>query len=339
MDYWAYGLGISSNVEIPAFGRSRSLETCEISFEMGPNPAWVREVTAIAGEILYSPSLPEQADSKLTITGMLAGRFLELRYDDGTRFVMDRDATRMWAEAGRGLSRDDVFTYLVGPVMGFALRRRKKLALHASAVTIGESAIAICGEAGTGKSTTAAALALRGDAVLCEDICVLQDLHARTHAVPGYPRIGLWPDSVGQLFSSADALPVIAEGWEKRFFQLDGQLASFAERPAPLGAIYLLASRSEAPTAPFIEPLSQREAVLALVQNTYMNYLLTKEQRATEFYAIANLVTEVDCYRVTPHVDPSRLASLAALIEYHAARVIAGLESSTAQVVRTDVQP
>src|SRR5215470_3480292 len=189
MDYWAYGLGITSNVEIPAFGSSRSFATCDISFEIGPAPGWASEASSGRGEIIYTPSLHALADSKLTITSLLSGKFLELRYADGTRFVMDSNTTRIWAEPGSGLSSDDVFTYLTGPVMGFALQRRKRLMLHASAAVVGGSAIAICGDAGSGKSTTAAALALRGNPVLCEDICPLQCVQGRTNVMPGYPRI------------------------------------------------------------------------------------------------------------------------------------------------------
>ena len=339
MDYWVYGLGISSNVVIPAFGRSRSLPNSEIHFEMGPAPAWVIEGSAPPSEIVHSPSSPQQRDSQLTVSSFRSGKFLELRYEDGSRFVVDGSATRIWGEAGRGLGPEDIFTYLVGPVMGFALQRRKKLVLHASSVVVKGGAIAICGEAGSGKSTTAAALALRGNPVLCEDICPLQCLEGRMNVMPGYPRISLWPDSVSHLFVSADALPVIVAGWEKRYLALDGSVANFAEQPVPLCAVYLLEPRSGDTAAPFVEPLSHRQTALALVQNTYMNYLLTKEQRAAEFYAVANLVTEVECYRVIPHRDPARLTDLASLIESHAADVIKRLEFSTTHVVRADVQP
>jgi len=339
MDYWVYGLGISSNVAIPAFGLSPSFQDSEINFEMGPAPAWVIAGSAPPCEIVHSPSSPQPRDSQLTVSSFHSGKFLELRYEDGTRFFVDGSATRIWAEAGRGLSPDDVFTYLAGPVMGFALQRRKKLALHASSVVVKSGAIVICGEAGSGKSTLAAALALRGNPVLCEDICPLQCVEGRTNVVPGYARISLWPDSVSHLFASADALPAIVAGWEKRYLALDGSVANFAKQPVPLCAVYLLEPRSGDTAAPFIEPLSQRQTALALVRNTYMNYLLTKEQRAGEFSVIANLVTEVEGYRVIPHSDPVRLTDVASLIESHAADVIKRLESSTIHVVRADVQP
>lgn len=337
MDYRAYGLLIASNVEIPAFAPCGGTSACEIAFELGPIPAWAQEATSNPGEIVYSPPLAEQADSNLTVTSCLSGKFLQLKYDDGTRFVMDADVNCIWAEAGAGLSHDDLFTYLVGPVMGFVLQRRRKLVLHASAIIVGGIAIAICGEAGSGKSTTAAALALRGNPVLCEDVCPLQELQSHTHVVPSYPRISLWSDSASNLFVSPDALPLIVTGWDKRYLALDGRLASFADRPAPLGAIYLLAPRSNDSRAPLIERLSQRQAALALVQNTYMNYLLTKVQRAAEFFAIANLVSQVACYRLTPHSNPARLGDLASLIESHAARIASGQEPSASSMVRADV--
>lgn len=339
MDYWAYGLRISSNVEIRPFWPRQDSANSDIQFQVGSPPTWVNELALANGNVVYSPALPGQADSKLTITSFLSGRFLELRYDDGTRFVMDNGATKVWAEAGRGFGLDDIFTYLVGPIMGFVSRRRQKLALHASAVAISGHAIALCGEPGSGKSTTAAALALRGNPVLCEDVCVLQNIQGSQHVTPGYPRISLWADSAAALFPSLDCLPLITRTWEKRYLSLDGRVAAFRQDPATLTATYLLAPRADAAAAPFIEPLSQREAVLALVQNTYMNYLLSKEQRAAEFYAIVNLVREVDCYRVTPNADPSRIVDLASLIESHASKVISGKESSTARAVRADVQP
>jgi hypothetical protein len=298
---------------------------------VGPSPVWAAKVLApqrygAAPRLRYR----DEYNPTLTVTELSGGKFFELAYGDGTRFLLDESASRIWGEPGPGLSQDDVWVYLLGPVMGFVLRRHGRLALHASALIIGGSAIAISGEAGYGKSTTAAALALRGHPVFCEDICALQDLYAKKHVMPGYPRISLWPEAVSHLFSSADALPLIVAGWEKRYLALDGKLASFAEHPKPLCRIYLLAARSEEPAAPFIERLSPRQAALAIVQNTYMNYLLTKEQRAAEFYAVAKLVSEVECCRITPHADPARLGQLASLIEFHATNVISGLESSAA---------
>jgi dephospho-CoA kinase len=52
---------------------------------------------------------------------------------------------------------------------------RGVVCLHASAVAIGDEAIALLGPAGSGKSTTAAAFAERGYSVLAEDVVTLDD--------------------------------------------------------------------------------------------------------------------------------------------------------------------
>ena len=58
-----------------------------------------------------------------------------------------------------------------------------------------------------------------------------------------------------------------------------------------------------------------------LVRNSYMNWLLDRRQRASEFDRLAQLVSQVACFRVAPSGDPAGLAELAASIESHAAGV------------------
>ncbi len=246
-----------------------------------------------------------------------------LKYGDETRFVLDESCTRLWGQPGAGLSHEDLCVYLLGPVMGFLLRKRGLSPLHASAVSMQGHANALCGDAGAGKSTTAAALALRGWPVMCEDVCALDQGRSVFEVRPAYPRISLWPDSVKILFSSADALPLIVPGWDKRFLQLDGGVARFARNPAPLATIFFLAPRSSEPSAPRVEPVSAQTAVLELVQNTYMNWLLDTRQRAAEFDVLSRLANTVACFRAIPSEDPVRLPQLAALIESQALRTIA----------------
>ena len=261
-------------------------------------------------------------DPTFTVSEYENGRYMQLAYGDGTRFIVDRNATRLWGETGRGLSHDDLCVYLVGPVMGILLRQRGLTCLHASALSINGRAIALVGPAGAGKSTTAAALALRGWPVLCEDVCALDRADRQFVIRPAYPRVCLWPDSVDFLFSSREALPLIVEGWEKRFLALDNASASFASSGCPLAAIFLLAGRRDEDSAPRLEPLPQRDAVLQLVQNAYVNWLLSGEQRAADFDVLTSLMSSVECFRVIPSADPARLPELAALIEAQSLRVL-----------------
>jgi hypothetical protein len=140
----------------------------------------------------------------------------------------------------------------------------------------------------------------------------------------------LWPDSVEKLLGSADALPSLTPNWEKKFLGLDGKRASFASQSMPLGAIYLLGERSSDESAPRIAEISAKEALLELVQNTYMNALLTKEQRASEFELLGRLVNLVPCKRIIAHKEAVRIGALCELLESDAPAIGASLPASVA---------
>jgi hypothetical protein len=56
-----------------------------------------------------------------------------------------------------------------------------------------------------------------------------------------------------------------------------------------------------------------------MTQNTYMNYLLGKEQRGAEFDAIARLLSQIKVRRVVPHSDPAKIPAMCELLEMDAA--------------------
>lgn len=194
--------------------------------------------------------------------------------------------------------------------MGFLLRRRHVTCLHASAVEIRNQAVLFSGHAGYGKSTTAAALALRGVPVLTDDISPLQLTKGYYWVIPGYPRVCLWPDTVAKLLGHEDCLPRLIPTWEKRYLPLDGMRAKFGSQEKRVGLIYLFGERSSATNAPRIEEMGRKEALLALVQNTYMNWLIDREQRAEEFDALSRLVQQIPVRRVVAHTDGEKLAAL-----------------------------
>ena len=320
--YRAYGLvlespsGIESLVPGADHGDS-AIRPIEVS--VGSCPFWACEALKLPATPLYPASAKPDAQPTFRLQRLGAGAFFRLSYADGTQFVTDGEALRIWGDCPAILTSEDLTTYLLGPVMGFVLRRRGILALHASCFSLGGCAFAICGGARTGKSTTIAALALRGNPVLCEDIAAVRERASIFCVAPGYPRINLWPDSVAKLFPSDADLPKITPNWDKRFLSLDGHPAKFESQERPLVAIYLLEPRSNAPDAPRIEEVSPQDAVLLLVQNTYMNYLLEKQQRADEFDAIARLVSQVPVRRLVPSSDPAKISAMCELLEANAA--------------------
>jgi len=314
--YRAYGLTLGCNTPVSALRQERiGLERYDIVISLGPETDWVREARRLPSHLEHPrPGAVEGDDSPFALTSYGTGEFFELAYGNEALFFVDAAAERVWGTCLPPLTNEDVATYLLGPVMGFVLRRRSVMALHASAVAVEGRAVVLCGESQAGKSTTAAALALRGIPVLCEDITPLIEEAGRFQVEPGYPRVCLWPDAVEKLFGARDALPRLTPSWEKFFLPLDGRNAKFDERRRVVRAVYFLAPRVAEADAPRIEEVGAREALLNLIQNTYMNWLLDRNQRAAEFDAVSRLVTQVPMRRIVPHADPGRIGELCDLI-------------------------
>lgn len=319
-EYTAYGLSLRSDAELPGLRQANGIAASRpISLSINTKPEWVRDASQLSFEVIHSlPAAPECADPAFLVRSFGAGRFFELYYSDGTDFFVDEAGERVWGNCPEPLTIEDLSTYLLGPVMGFVLRRRGVTPLHAGAVRFGDISVVIAGPAAAGKSTTAAALALQGAPVLCEDITALLEDEGRFYAQPGYPRVCLWPDAVEKLLGSKDALPDLTPTWDKKYLGLDDGKAKFESHRMPLGAIYLLGARADEETAPRMEEISAREALLELVSNTYMNRLLTREQRAAEFELLSRLVNHVPCKRLIPHRDAARIGRLCELIEMDA---------------------
>ena len=290
--------------------------------ELCAKPDWVRGALQLPSSILqYIAACPETQDPAFVLTSLGEKQFFQLAYSDGTRFVVNGEATKIWGTAGSSQTVDDLATYFLGPVMGFILRRRGIMALHASALCIDGKAIVLAGEAGSGKSTTAAALALRGASVLCEDIAAIEEREEGFTVEAGHTRVCLWPESVGMLMGRPDALPFLAPNWEKCYLPLDGIRATLERQAQPLAAIYVLSPREAAPDAPRVEEMSGHEVLLDLVQNTYMNWILDRSQRAAEFEVLARLISRIPVRRVVPHRDPGRIGALCDLILADAKRM------------------
>lgn len=297
---------------------------CDVSLEISPEPpTWFLDAKPLDSAIRYNhAAVAETADPAYALTVWGAEQFFELAYSDGARFVIDACAKRVWSQCPP-LTIDDIGVYLRGPVMGFVLRRRSVAALHACAVSIGGRSVVLSGPSESGKSTTAAALGLRGIPILSDDITALAETGDKFHAEPGYPRVCLWPDVVESLLGVPDGLPRLTPTWGKCFLPLDGTKARFEERQLPLSVVYLLAPRVTEARAPWIEELSSRQALLELVQNTYMNWLLDRERRAAEFDVLTRLVTEVPVRKIVPHASPQRISALCELIARDAEHVAA----------------
>jgi hypothetical protein len=274
------------------------------------------EMLAALPEPWYvSDQRAESGDAFLTTWKLKGGAYFRMLYKAGSagaqiEIIVDRAGTQIWANWSDSVPAEEATLCLLGPVLGFVLRLRGLFCLHASAVAVGGQALVLAGPAGSGKSTTAAAMARRGLAVLADDVVALREQDQVFLVQPAFPRLGLWPESVQALFGTREGLPRLSAQLDKRYLDLGLDSGRFQRQPLPLGAVYLLDPRSNDPAAPYLEPLSGHAAFISLAGNAYMRYLLDKEMRASEFALLGRIGATLPLRRVTPHADPSRLSKL-----------------------------
>jgi hypothetical protein len=251
----------------------------------------------------------EDASARVEIVDDVRGD-VAFRYDDGTAFDVDHAArpARIRAAIAPGQTLEDLAAYLYGPVLGFLLRAWGRLAVHASCVRIGDGAVLLAGPPGAGKSTTAAALAMRGFPVLSDDLTALErdDRGGPPLAWPAFDHLRLWPDGERVVLDGNGRLARITPTWEKRRFPLEG--SAFAGEPLPVRAIVVLRARRGA--RPLVRTLGPSRAVVTLAALTYANYLLDPAMRAHELPQLGALVRAVPVRAVTPPAGHEHLDAL-----------------------------
>jgi hypothetical protein len=304
MVYRAFGLDIASDVPLNGMVPGSVARAPDVHVGFG------RLDDLTSGELFYRS---QGADGVpiLRVYQLADGAF-RFVYSDGVAFLVNSSGSDVRMQWPERFTVEDAATYLLGPIFGFLLRLRGVVSLHASGVLIGETAIALLGQAGAGKSTTAAAFAQRGYDVITDDVFALADCGVRFFVEPGYATLRLWPESVAALWGSPDALPPITPNWDKRYLDLRNGRFRFATTRVPVSAIYVLGERRHE-RAPAIGP--EGEPFMALLPNTYCNYLLDRRARAHEFDVLSRLVNSTIVRRVVPHADASRLPELCSMIE------------------------
>lgn len=120
--------------------------------------------------------------------------------------------------------------YICGFILPALLRRSECLTLHGSAVSGKNGALVFLGRQGSGKSTTAAALARIGYDIMCDDVVPIAPGPV---VQPGIARLKLLPDAFEAF--AADALPHLHDGVDKLQVDFGGSHA-----PAPLRAVFIL---------------------------------------------------------------------------------------------------
>jgi hypothetical protein len=175
---------------------------------------------------------------------------------------------------------------LIGQVAGLLMVRRGIPCLHASAVVVDGKAVAFIAPPGHGKSTLAAGFVRRGASLLTDDVLPLvRGSDAGRGEIVGHPSLPLmkvWHDTARHELD-LDFEPPAAGPLVEKPLVADRERLRFAERPAPLRAIYVVNRYdpvAASTTAVRSERLGPREAITALIAQTYRADVLTPAEMA-----------------------------------------------------------
>ena len=245
-NYTAFGLDISSELEF------NELSLCENTSEL---PDLVFRLVDLGCEIppIGSPAIFDFDDDlkcQMTWPGILSARI------SGPDLV----EVQVYPEVSRRL----VPFALLGPVLGWVLHLRGLLVLHASAITWHGKTIALIGDKGAGKSTTATAFLRAGARLLTDDLLAIDLANFnRPTCLPAYAQIKLVKETSEQVRPpGSNPLPLVWDDFPKRQYRL----GEMQQTPMPCDYVFVL-NRTEHDLS--LEWLKGIDAVASLMRFTY----------------------------------------------------------------------
>ena len=201
---------------------------------------------------------------------------------------------------------EDVELYLTGAMFGALLHQRGLFPLHAAAVDLAGTAVAIAGPSGAGKSTLTATLVEGGATFLTDDSSVLE-FSDGVSLWPGPSRLKLDHRSIGLLPDRPGALA--PAGGTRGKFHRPVSSAAPSSRPVRLGRVYLLTDGSGPPRAERVVGL---EAVAAIAdQAHFLAFAVTMGLNQQVFQLAARAVNHVEVFRL---IRPRGLEHLPAIV-------------------------
>lgn len=310
--YSAYGLSISSGIELPNFPSIEQLSTPDICVGHGIDTMHfgdfdhVFELSYRTAPLIASANL-EPVDVDLRKVAY------RITYWGGIEFVVFDSGAQIRFNYPGTSNPEDIAAVLAGPVLGFAMRLLGVFCLHASAVAIDGHAVALLAPSGGGKSTTAAALAARGHAIVSDEVLALHIERGRVVAQPGLPWLRLCHDSMAALREQGAVLATAPHG-EKRIAQLPQPGYPCVARSLPLVAMYTMNSIADVES---IGQFSGAAAMMLLLGNTYPDiyYRFHGRHRADELLRARRVLQQVALRGINYPRRLDRLNELCALLE------------------------
>lgn len=233
--------------------------------------------------IVTVSALPERLAGAVAVgPHSQARRGALLRVVSGVARYLALDGQRVEVAPEPDADRQTVESYLLGGVRGALIHQRGELPLHASTVVSpGGATVSIVGISGTGKSTLAATLALRGWRLLADDLTRLTWQADHALAWPGPSHIKLMADACTRLGIATTGLPLVEQDPVKFQVTVPG-----CTQPQRLTAVLVITAESTIRARTRLTALHGPQALAAVTAHIFRPNYLHALGRAQECFAL-----------------------------------------------------
>ncbi|AQA00235.1 hypothetical protein BWQ93_18560 [Sphingopyxis sp. QXT-31] len=215
-------------------------------------------------------------------------------------------------EREAGATDAALVSIILGTGVSALLMQRGILPMHACSIASDTGAILVIGRSGAGKSTLLGGLMAAGCTMLADDVTGVVVGDAGATAIPAFPAMRLWTDSLSLLGKDADDKVQVREDIEKYYVGVD----RFHGHPMPVRAVVLLQGHNGA--AITSRPVAMANRVEALARYVHRkNFLRGLGLQRWGFDAVVRLAQSVDMVAIGRPMLGATPASMAAAVMDH----------------------
>jgi len=244
-------------------------------------------------------------------SGKLANSYV-LSFPGLADFVVDRSGSQIvCCNASRDATIRTIRHLLIDQVLPLIVNLRGHEALHATAVATQRGICAFTGATGTGKSTLAGSFVLAGYPLVSDD-CLAMAERKTIVALPGYPGLRLWDDSIRGIGAPLQNSKPVAHYTVKSRWSRHASTNDFHSKPQRLARVYLLKrarSRRDS-TRIAIRPLAPAEALIGLIKVAYRFDITDPAMLERQFHFLSRVAEQVPVKRLVMPDDFSALADV-----------------------------
>lgn len=213
-----------------------------------------------------------------------------LRFFGSCDVELDRSLTRATVHPVSGVDQDLLSVLVSGTLLAFVLTMRGETVLHASAVQVGDSALAFIGGSGMGKSTMATLLCSAGARLVTDDVLRLDSTVSPPTCALGATELRLrkGADHLADRFESAPALRSTGDAR-----QALAAAASTTEDLPLAGLVVPVPDHSPERRTTELVRLSSQEAMVVLAKFPRLVGWQDAAVRRASFHQLADVVDQV----------------------------------------------